>query len=334
MSTVIADLIKTIINVKAPVTLFAFLSVVLLLAFKTKAVPELFFGVVKEKLTRERFAQLLHRFLTYGFVAFLALCVIAIVGQSLDTYSAVKSGNAGAVKAELAKMSVSNEERDRAQQAYEKAIALMQTEKFDDAVTALKASIEEVPTITARMTLAELLDRLGRPTEAKSVADQAASTAHDRGSSIDVVRADMLSASLSKETVAAATKASAAGVNPMITATTPLPPGGDSLVTARPLNPGIYVGATSAKDPAVRAFYRVALPQKRQRFLLTFRLPDTNACDMFLRLHTDDGRNAAERHQWYESALDGAGIDAPPGNFVYFSVQGCIKGTVYNVQVQ
>ena len=72
-----SDLIKALIQVKDPLTLAAFFSAVLLLAFRTRKVPEMFFGLLKEKLTKERFAQVLHRFMVLGFSSLCVLCAVA-----------------------------------------------------------------------------------------------------------------------------------------------------------------------------------------------------------------------------------------------------------------
>ena len=67
------ELIKAIAEVRDGLTLIAFLSLAVLVAFRTKKVPELFFGLVRDKLTKQQFSTLLHRFMTLGLIAFLAL---------------------------------------------------------------------------------------------------------------------------------------------------------------------------------------------------------------------------------------------------------------------
>ncbi len=57
------ELLKGLPQVRDGLTLIAFLSLVLLVAFKTKKVPELAFGLVRDKLTRQQFSMLLHRML-------------------------------------------------------------------------------------------------------------------------------------------------------------------------------------------------------------------------------------------------------------------------------
>jgi hypothetical protein len=56
-----SELIQTLVSIKDPFTLFAFVVVVLLIAFKTKSVPESIFELVNAKITRPRFYQLLNR---------------------------------------------------------------------------------------------------------------------------------------------------------------------------------------------------------------------------------------------------------------------------------
>lgn len=49
------DLIKALVQVRDALGLIAFLALVLLVAFRTKKVPELFFGLLRDKLTRQQF---------------------------------------------------------------------------------------------------------------------------------------------------------------------------------------------------------------------------------------------------------------------------------------
>ncbi len=59
------DLIRALIQVKTPLTLFAFVSLVFLMAFRTEQVPKMFFSQLK-KLAPEQLAQLLRRFMLFG----------------------------------------------------------------------------------------------------------------------------------------------------------------------------------------------------------------------------------------------------------------------------
>ncbi len=59
------DLIRALIQVKTPLTLFAFVSLVFLMAFRTEQVPKMFFSLLK-KLAPEQLAQLLRRSMLFG----------------------------------------------------------------------------------------------------------------------------------------------------------------------------------------------------------------------------------------------------------------------------
>jgi len=75
---------KAAINIKDPFTLLAFFAVIVLIAFRTKSVPESLFKLVGEKISRERFYRLVHRAFLYVFAVFLVLCAVAAVGQVLE----------------------------------------------------------------------------------------------------------------------------------------------------------------------------------------------------------------------------------------------------------
>jgi hypothetical protein len=53
-----SELIKAAVSIKDPFTLLAFLAVILLIAFRTKTVPESVFKLVGEKISRERSTSL------------------------------------------------------------------------------------------------------------------------------------------------------------------------------------------------------------------------------------------------------------------------------------
>jgi len=57
--TAMTELVKGLIQVRDALTLIAFLSLVLLVAFRTPKVPELFFGLVRDKLTRQEFSHMI-----------------------------------------------------------------------------------------------------------------------------------------------------------------------------------------------------------------------------------------------------------------------------------
>jgi len=88
-----SDLIKAAVSIKDPFTLFAFLALLLLIAFRTKSVPEALFKLVGDKMTRERFSQQMRRAFLYVFLAFLALCGLAVTGQVLGYMTTAKAAS-------------------------------------------------------------------------------------------------------------------------------------------------------------------------------------------------------------------------------------------------
>src|SRR5580765_1136931 len=103
------ELIKGLVHVRDALSLIAFLSLVLLMAFRTKKVPELFFGLVRDKLTRPQFSAHLHRFMTLGFLAFLALVVLAVVAQVLSHMTQPSALTIDDLRRELAKTTAPEE---------------------------------------------------------------------------------------------------------------------------------------------------------------------------------------------------------------------------------
>src|SRR5947209_6537820 len=92
------ELIKGLASVRDGLTLIAFLSLVLLLALRTKKVPELVFGLVRDKLTRQQFYALLNRVLTLGFIAFTAQEMLIYLNRQKGDFAGAAAAWEGAVK--------------------------------------------------------------------------------------------------------------------------------------------------------------------------------------------------------------------------------------------
>jgi hypothetical protein len=185
-----SELISTAVDIKDPFTLFAFLAVILLVAFKTKTVPESVFKLLGDKITRERFYRLLNRSLAYGFVVFLVLCGVAVVGQVLDYLTTAKAASIDQLKTELTLRHSDDEAAQRALEAYEKGLALAQTDKLSEAIASLESSLKAVPTSAARETLALLYQRLGNTEGASKLAEQALAEARTSGHALNTARAE------------------------------------------------------------------------------------------------------------------------------------------------
>src|ERR1700680_5051991 len=167
-------LIKALVGVKDPLTLIGFLCLILLLAFRTRAVPQLFFGLLQTKLTRERFALLLHRAMLYGLILAVTLCGVAVTGQVLARMSQPRAAGVDELTAELKSWKAGEEAKQQAAAAFRDSQKLFADQKFDQAVASLQASIKAVPTLTAQYALAYLYKQSGDSERAQQAAAQVA----------------------------------------------------------------------------------------------------------------------------------------------------------------
>lgn len=189
-------LIRVISSVKDPFTFLAFLSLVLLLAFRTKAVPKLFFELLNKKLTKERFAQLLHRSILLGFGVFVLLSLLAALSQTLAYKIQVKPMEVEQLRLELERVKrASGEPPERfngAIKSYEDAIGYVDRKEFDRAIQSLKESISNIPTLTAEYTLAYLYQEKNENENARKHAAEALRLAKSNGGALDTARAEKL----------------------------------------------------------------------------------------------------------------------------------------------
>ena len=189
-------LIRVISSVKDPFTFLAFLSLVLLLAFRTKAVPKLFFDLLNQKLTKERFSQLLHRVMLLGFGVFVLLALLAAFSQTLAYKIRVKPPEVEQLRQELDKVKrLPGEPPERfnsAIKSYEEAIVYVDRKDFDRAIQSLKESISTIPTLTAEYTLAYLYQQKSDNENARKHATEALRLARIHGGAFDIARAEKL----------------------------------------------------------------------------------------------------------------------------------------------
>lgn len=264
-----SELIKAVINIKNPVTFLAFFTVVLLFAFRTKAVPELFFGLLKDKLTKERFSQLLNRSLLYGFGAFLVVCSIAVVGQVLAYKAQASPMSVQELKAELQNLKSSpNQNQEAIQQAisaYEQGVLHLDRREFDQAIQSIQASLNKIPTLSAQYTLAYLYQRTGDDENARKHANEASILAQTNGSALDVARVDRL-----KKNIEEQNNRTLVGVK------SELPQGGDSFENAPPISQGFYIQNKFFGDQWSRHYFRLHL-KTDQILTIRFRTPDSGA---------------------------------------------------------
>jgi hypothetical protein len=262
------DLIKALVNVRDGLTLIAFLSLVVLLAFRTRQVPELLFGLLRDKLTRPQFSAFLHRFMTYGFAAFIALVVLAIVGQVLNRMTQPGALTLEQLRDELSKSQATLDARLHAESQYKLALDRINQHDLDGALASLHESIKAVPSLTAQ----EMLTYLYR--EKRDFANEASAwegsvkTARERGDLVALARLDRVS-------VPGAVVGGDAERD-LIGNGTPLPKGGDRYESAVKLSPGLYICDTKSDGCGI-SYYTLYL-KAGQELAIGLRSPAPPQC--------------------------------------------------------
>jgi hypothetical protein len=231
-TTAMTELVKGLVRVRDALTLIAFLSLVPLMAFRTPKVPELFFGLVRDKLTRQEFSHLLRRFMILGFVAFLTLAALALVAQVLNSRTQPGALTIDDLRRELSKLQAPAEQKLRAESNFATGIELMSKQDFDGAITFLQKSLEAIPTLSAQETLAFLYRQKRDCDRANASWDGAMKIARERGDSLEQARLDRILTRRSSP--------SQSGENDLIGNSTQMPKGGDRFETAREIAPGFY----------------------------------------------------------------------------------------------
>jgi len=135
------DLVQALIQVKTPLTLFAFVSLVFLAAFRTQRVPELFFEMAKVKLSKDQFGRLLHRFMVFGFAAFVLACGVAFAGTVLAYKAKPKPVALDDLRRELQESNAAADQRDAALKSYADGLAYIQQHDFNQAIQSLEQSL-------------------------------------------------------------------------------------------------------------------------------------------------------------------------------------------------
>lgn len=324
------DLTRTIIDIKDPFALCAFAAVVLLIAFRTRSVPESVFRLLHEKITRERFSALLDRGLRYTFMLFLALCGIAVVGQVIGYMTTVHAATVDELRAELAERKADAAASRAAIDAYQRSVELAQQNRVGEAIASLEASIKAVPTATARETLALLHHQVGDTRRATESAEQAVSAAREGG---DRARAERVLGYVSTpRPVAVGSCPAGAG---LIGSKLDLPPGGDTFETAPVLAQCVYRGATDT-DRDKWKYYKIAV-RTGQTVSAAFRLRDTDLAwwsSLTVRLHGAAGEKVAEISDSHASALQRTEYKVKDSGFVYISVNNTVRDSVFEFAVR
>ena len=317
------ELIKALINIKDPFTLLAFLSVVVLLALRTKAVPKMFFGLLKDKLTKEKFAHLLHRVMVYGLIVFVMLTGLAVLAQVLAYKAKTQPASDAEMKAELQNLKTDESAKQKALEQYEKSLVLIGENKFDEAIESLKASIAQVQTLSAEYTLAYLYERQNKTEEAKQHADKALELAQTRGDSFSEVKAEQLSKRVAE-------KSAALPLN-LSPDKRLLPRGGDTFEQAVRISPGAYLG----QEDWPLKYFSVAL-KANQTITVTFILADVqpDMTDAKVRLYDRDTSILAEEFTYGRKSKKVVGYKVATDGIYFLGLEGRVRGTDYLISVQ
>ena len=256
------DLIRALIQVKTPLMLFAFVSLVFLAAFRTQRVPELFFEMAKVKLSKDQFGRLLHRFMVFGFAAFVLACGVAFAGTVLAYKAKPKPVALDDLRRELQESNAAADQRDAALKSYADGLAYIQQHDFNQAIQSLEQSIAAIPTLSAQTTLAYIFQQQGDEANAKKYAATAESLANQRGDSIAQLRLEQL-----------LTTGADAGSTSMVGAKKQFPEGGKSFEEAMAISPGRYI--TTHELPGGQFQYYSVRLKAGQTLRIDFRSPDT-----------------------------------------------------------
>jgi hypothetical protein len=313
------DLIKGLAQVRDGLTLIAFLSLVLLVAFRTRRVPELLFVLVRDKLTRQQFALLLRRFMVLGFCAFLALVSLAALSQALGHLTASKGLTISDLRSELAKAKESEDLKTHAEAQYGAGMEKLSRHDLDGAIASLQASIQTIPTQTAEEMLIYLYRQKGDLDRAAAAWEKASKVARERGDILALARLD--------NGTVPHTIPSSEGDHDLIGVHAPLPTGGDTVDTAVALLPEMYrcVGSDRCKS-----WFKLNL-REGQRLAARFRTPASQSSALTAIYDTNGGRVQQAYAEWpsqicqidWTAKVNGSHfiqIDAAPGTVFHFQV--------------
>ena len=326
------DLIKVIVSIRDPFTLLAFFAVVLLIAFRTKRVPEAVFRLVGQKIGRDRFYVLVNRTLLYSFAVFLVLCGIAVLGQVLGYMTTARVASAEELKRELARREDDAAAAQRAIAQYEKALALAGDDKVSEAIASLEASLKAVPTVTARETLALLYQKAGNRDGAIRLAKQAVSEAREAGDAIKIAKAEGLLDAVTTPTKPVASQACPPGAG-LVGAKLDLPPGGDDFETSPPLVPCVYSGQFDVEKSKPK-YYKVAL-KGGQTLRVVLRTRGVDAKSTTVTLHGPDGGARHGSTAYTDSTLTNPlEYKADESSAAYVSLTGGVRGSALEILVK
>jgi tetratricopeptide (TPR) repeat protein len=320
------ELLRGLIQIKDPLTLFAFLTLVMLAAFRTKGVPQLFLKLVLGGLSPEQISVLLKRFMRYGFTAFVLVCGIAAAGQVLAYAGRSHPYSVEDAQKQMEKNGIAAAQKQAAADAYSKGLSLLDKGEFDLAIQSLRNSLDAVPTLAAQYTLALAYQHNKDKDNAAKFAADALTTAKSQGDPLAVVRAEQLvkSAAGAAPATVPSQPESNSGKPGMIGPKSPFPEGGKSFDDATPIKLGRYIWKEHL-DERVFRYYRINL-KAGQTLSIDFKTSDTLAPTGYwlsggASIYNHDGEVQADDYLLNaRSALKSIQWTAPTSGWIYFSV--------------
>jgi len=323
-----ADLLKGLVQVKDPLTLFAFVSLVCLAAFRTPRVPQLLTSVIGG-LPSDKVYRLVKRCVDYGFVGFVLVCGLAGAGQVLAFTARTHPYSVGDVRRELAENATDAPHKQAAVEAYANGLSLLDKGDFDQAIQSLKGSIDTIPTLAAQYTLALAYQQKHDRVNAAKFATAALATAKVQGDSLAEVRAQRLLEGTDRE-------AATGGKPGLIGQKSALPRGGKSFEDATPASTGRFLWSERL-DGKVQRYYKMNL-KAGQTLSIDFRTSDAGL-NAGASIYDENGDWKTGAAVWNaRTTMRSIQWGPPKSEVVYFSVGGDWGGAdpdvVYAISVQ
>ena len=302
-------LIGALIQVKTPLTLFAFVCLVFLMAFKTKGVAQRLVEIFGKKTDQEHLHKLLNRFMVLTFAAFVLACVIAVTGQILTVRANSQSISLSDLRDELRKVEGPEDRKQAALKDYADGLGSIQAHDTAQAIQALQRSVEAIPTLSAQMTLAYLFHKQGDSTNTRKYAAEALSQAIERGDSLAQVRMRRL---LEGSDLRRGCPGGLVGSK------SELPKGGQKYEEAAALSPGLYIMPRSLNG-GVFEYFKIPL-NAGQNLRIDFRTPDGGGGAGAAIYDADGVIQPGNVDQYYGGSLGSVRWAPPNDETVFFSV--------------
>jgi hypothetical protein len=195
----------------------------------------------------------------------------------------------------------------------------------------LKASLDAVPTTTARETLALLYQRVGNRGEAVRLADEVASNARRSGDAVQLARAERLIETVTVQPARAVSEGCPSDAG-LVGSKLTLPAGGDDFETATLVTPCVYRPQVDIPREQ-KQYYKVSL-RAGQVLGIVMRLRGSNSSNIWITLHGPDGGHIDGRATYGDSSktdpLEYKPAQAGPA---YFTLSGAVEGAALQIAV-